>query len=673
MFWDEGYGTAIRLVDKDGATFISSTVVDTPGKPAPFPETGSAACGISLYEPLPCTDVVVYKFSASGEFVFATYLEGRTNSEAVFLDLAPDGSVVAAGNTDSSDFPSTPTALQPNYGGPPRVDGRFDTRGNIGGDFFAARLDPLSGELLASTFLGGPNADQMGIAELGPDGSLYFLHKWLGRRTTKMPTSPSALMTNCPDPCGHGYAARLSPTLDQLLYGTYLPGTAQATAALHSDGSVYYAGSSGVGLPTTPGAYKPEPAGGIDGFVARLDPQGEALLFATYVGGPDSDSVLRMAVAPDGSVWAAVSSFVECCVDIDYRLVRFDASGERILTDVPIDVGDIAVGPDGNLRAIASGDFIVSPDAFLGHVCAAPDLAYLTLSPEGVQLFASYLPAGSDYDFAGTGERGLPLLSVAGRPHEVVEDQPPGMLVGCLVDAASFTSSAPTPGQIVTLFGSGLGPEGGVAFELDGGRVPTSLAGVRVLIDGTPAPILYASYWQINAIVPYSLAVNTLSNIEVEYLDGRATPSGLYFTERAAIQFFRLNDSSNHPAAALNQDGTVNTTGNPAKPGSVVTLFGTGGGATVPPSEAVEVTPLELRPMELTPEVRVFMPDGEILPVEFAGGAPGLVAGVTQINIRLPDEIPVVPDFPSGLLPLWVRTPGSSSNSGWVTIAVAVE
>jgi hypothetical protein len=98
--------------------------------------------------------------------------------------------------------------------------------------------------------------------------------------------------------------ARLSPGLDRLIYGTYLPGNLQATALLYSDGSVYYGGSAGAGFPTTANAYQPDNAGGNDGIIARLEPTGTRLIFATHFGGPNTDDIGAVAVGPDGTVWA---------------------------------------------------------------------------------------------------------------------------------------------------------------------------------------------------------------------------------------------------------------------------------------------------------------------------------------------------------------------------------
>ena len=63
---------------------------------------------------------------------------------------------------------------------------------------------------------------------------------------------------------------------------------------------------------------------------------------------------------------------------------------------------------------------------------------------------------------------------------------------------------------------------------------------------------------------------------------------------------------------------------------------------------------------------------GPMLTVEYAGAAPGLVAGVSQINVKLPDVIPDVAGYPRGVIPLTVITPGVSYYPGYVTIAVDV-
>jgi uncharacterized protein (TIGR03437 family) len=654
-----------NAVDAEGNMFVAVTTPDAAGKDAPFPTEHLEGCGISIGSPIACSDVAVYRFSKAGELVFVSYLAGRTSEDVTFLGLAPDGALILTGSTDSSDFPVTDGALQTIYAGPaPAPVSSFPTA--VHGDFFAVKLDPATGTPRAATYLGGPNTDTIGETATGADGSVYFLPKLLGNRSARMPVTAGALQPECAgDPCRNGYAARVAPALNRLIYGTYLPGAVMASAELHSDGSIYYAGSAEAGFPTTPGAYQGVAAGKEDGIVARLDPSGSRLLFATYLGGPETDWILRMAVAPDGSVWVSVSSFVQCCVDISYRLVRLDAKGERILVDKPITVGEMTVDPEGNLIAIAEGNFMVGPDAFLATPCTWG--AYLKLSPTGEQLFATYLPDSADFD--GTSDRGLPVFWIGDERFEVVEGQSMGVFAGCLLDGASFLNPGRiSPGAIVTLFGSRMGPREGVAFQLEDGRVPTALAGTRVLLNGEPVPILYSSYWQVNVIIPYSLAVGTRPTIQVERNGEGGNELGGLLVQGAGISLFRLDDSPSRPAAALNEDGTVNSARNPARKGSRVMLFGTGGGATVPPSVAGEVTPLELRVLEAPVKVRTR--GGVYLTVEYAGAAPALVAGVTQINVKLPDVIPQIPGFPREVVELIAETPGSFY-PGYVSIAVS--
>jgi hypothetical protein len=75
-----------------------------------------------------------------------------------------------------------------------------------------------------------------------------------------------------------------------------------------------------------------------------------------------------------------------------------------------------------------------------------------------------------------------------------------------VLNALTFRAASIAPGQIVSLFGAGLGPATPTGPVLDAaGRVGTASGGTRVLFDGIPAPVLYASSGQVNMAVPYGL------------------------------------------------------------------------------------------------------------------------------------------------------------------------
>jgi uncharacterized protein (TIGR03437 family) len=644
-----------------GEMFVAAMVPDAAGKIAPFPQSNSEGCGSQIATPKVCTDVAVARYQADGTLAWITYLAGRTAEQPEFLALSPAGPLVVAGATNSSDFPATIGSLQRTYAGPAPTFAS-GSASHVPGDLFAARLNRETGTLLTSTFLGGPEADTFGAAALGADGSLHLFHRWLTPTTAGMPTTRGSLLGACPGtPCLNSYAARLAPALDQLLYGTYLPGLPGATSVLHSDGSLYFTGSAEAGFPTTPGAYQRQNAGQYDAIIGRLDATGTRLLFGTYIGGADQETILRMAVAADGSVWADISATT-------HTLVRLDAKGERLLVNRQMLVYDLAPSGDEGVFVKAYGNVATTSGAFLGASCGAG--SYVRLGPAGETRFASYLPYWLQYDFAGTSERGLPLLRRTEEElFEVDENADAGVYTGCVVDAASFTGADMlSPGSIVTLFGSQMGPREGAAFQLTDGRLPTELAGTRVFVNGDPVPLLYVSDGQINAVLPYTLEQGTRPEIQVVRPGAPGNVLKNSLVQRAGIAIFRMDDSEARPAAALNEDGTVNSAANPARPGSVVVLFGTGGGATIPPGVAGTVTPLEIRPLEYTPIV--YDASRRELTVEYAGAAPGLVAGAIQINVRLPNPVPPAQGFPAGRAYLDVQTRGGSYYPGLVTVHV---
>ena len=190
-----------------------------------------------------------------------------------------------------------------------------------------------------------------------------------------------------------------------------------------------------------------------------------------------------------------------------------------------------------------------------------------------------------------------------------------------------------------------------------------------MFVNGDAIPLLYVSSSQINAVLPYTLPLGTRPEIQVVNGTGPGNVHRDSRTQRAGISLFRIGDAAlPAAAAALNEDGTVNTASNPAKKGSRVVLFGTGGGPTNPASVAGEVTPLEIRPLAFGANVKMYgVPD---LKVEYAGAAPGLVAGVVQINVKLPDDFPALPRYPPNVAVLNVETPGVSYYPGQVTVYV---
>ena len=84
-----------------------------------------------------------------------------------------------------------------------------------------------------------------------------------------------------------------------------------------------------------------------------------------------------------------------------------------------------------------------------------------------------------------------------------------------VVNAAGYTGGAVSAGEIVAIFGSGLGPSTLVGLQLDSrGYVATSLSDTQVLFDGVAAPLIYTWAGQVSAVVPYEVSGKTSTQVK---------------------------------------------------------------------------------------------------------------------------------------------------------------
>jgi uncharacterized protein (TIGR03437 family) len=238
----------------------------------------------------------------------------------------------------------------------------------------------------------------------------------------------------------------------------------------------------------------------------------------------------------------------------------------------------------------------------------------------------------------------------------------PSISANGIVNSASYAGGSVAPGEVVTIYGSVLGPSSLVSFQLDAnGNVPTSLAGTQVSFDGVAAPIIYTSATQISAVVPYEVAGKTSTQIQVLYQS--QTSNTVAEPVTAVLPGIFIADSSGHGQGAIvNQDGTINSSSNPAPAGSIVFIYGTGEGQTNPPGAdgkpdgSPAPTPVAQPGMSATI-------GGTNAQVLYAGGVPGLVAGVLQVNVQIPAGAA------SGNAPIQLSLGGQTSQAA-VTVAI---
>lgn len=232
-----------------------------------------------------------------------------------------------------------------------------------------------------------------------------------------------------------------------------------------------------------------------------------------------------------------------------------------------------------------------------------------------------------------------------------------------VTSGASFVPGAVSPGELITIFGTGLGPSVGIGFTPNNGRVDTTLGGTMVMFGNVPAPLTYVSSTQVNAIVPYEVASNAVTSMTV-FRGGTASAMTSLQVVPTTPAIFSADQTGNGQGAILNADLSPNSARNPVIRGASISIYATGEGALTPfvPTGSISGPSLPLPKPIASVSVTI---GGQPAPTSYAGEAPGLVSGVLQVNAMVPANIGSGPQTV-------VLTIGTSSNLQQ-TITVAVQ
>jgi uncharacterized protein (TIGR03437 family) len=323
----------------------------------------------------------------------------------------------------------------------------------------------------------------------------------------------------------------------------------------------------------------------------------------------------------------------------------------------------VAVDGDGNVFVASSGNHKILRITPAGVVSPIGGTGTAGFSGDGGPALSAQFssPSGLAADLAGNlyvADTGNHRIRVLWRT------QPrPAIAANGVLDGASFLSGAVSPGKIVSIFGSNLGPPFAVGAQVADGALTQSLANVRVLFDGTAAPLTAVAANQINAIVPYAVAGRAMTSVVVEY-QGQTSAAVQAQVQVSAPSLFTANTSGKGQGAILNQDLSSNSVSNPAARGSVVALFATGEGMTAPAGVDGTLAVVPYPTPLLLVSVQIGGIDAEIL---YKGAAPGLTAGLMQINARVPMDLAAVSGI--GQYPVVLNVGAASSQPG-VTVAV---
>ncbi len=399
-------------------------------------------------------------------------------------------------------------------------------------------------------------------------------------------------------------------------------------------------------------------------WLRRVHPDGRVDTLPFHLSGAElKESIVAFAFGP-GDELIAHSSFPGA----DFYWL----SPEGVATAIPdaegllvnASLGALSVGPDGSVYHAGGTGAIhrIAPDGRLSRITAR----WSGFSGDGGPAFDAQFNGISDMAFDAVGNLYV-VDSGNARVRRIssVSDCPaplrPWIAFTGTVEAASYAYSL-APGALFAVFGRNVGPAALTAATLDvQGRFPTELAGTRVLVNGVPAPLIFATADQVNAIVPWMTAAGeTLGTEIVVERGGETSDIGYVTASPTAPGLFTADSSGDGQAAALNQDGSVNGPQNPAAPGEIVVFYGTGGGLTTatPIDGAAAEGPAELL---AEVEVRIGFQPAQVL---YAGAAPGLVHGVIQLNVLMDPELPVSAATP---VDLWI---GGVQSPGAPTVAV---
>ena len=214
---------------------------------------------------------------------------------------------------------------------------------------------------------------------------------------------------------------------------------------------------------------------------------------------------------------------------------------------------------------------------------------------------------------------------------------PPALMANSVVNGVTFSStSPPSPGSIVSIFGQNLAASNGLA---SGFPLPVSLQNTSVLLDTAAGevalPLFFVSPLQVNAMLPYDLIPGTYTL----HIESNSVPSNPVQLAISAFSpgIFTLNTSGQGAGIFVKVDGSLVTAANPASPGSVVALYATGLGA-VNPSIAAGQPGAGAEPLNRTVQTPLVFFDSFQADVLYSGLAPGF-AGLYQLNVNIPAQV----------------------------------
>ena len=574
------------------------------------------------------SDGFLSKLSADGtHLIYSTALGASRSVTVQAVTLDSSGAVYITGESNSADFLATANAFQSAIPSTPctRPPASVFSPPVELGNAFVSKIGASGTTPVYTTFLSAScgsfpysiAADQAGDAIVAgvtpspdfPVSANSYQAAYPGPANQTAPAPGNVLNA--------GFLAKLNPAGDKLLAGTFLGGgysTQANSIALDASGNAYVTGfTQGFALGATPGAYQtslvdtctrtqaigptPPYTGTGDAFALELDPSFSTARFLTYLGGSCNDSGSQIALDPSGNIWISGTT-----ASTDFPLLA------------PFQASEIQSSPIGGFVSELSGDGSRLLFSSFSEGSA------LSLGPGAVYL------AG----WAGS-SASVSKIDPSASPTVTINSVLPVIAFPPLTNNGFYEGVA--PGQLMQISGTNLGPAAKASAQVDAsGRLPFVLANTVVFFGNIPAPLISVQAASIVCYVPFEAVAPTQITVSFNGQISNAVLTGIV-------------PSSPQVLTILNQDGTVNSAAHPAKAGSVIMLYVSGLGQTNPPGDdgLINGNPL---PFPLAAVTVYFPVTPSAITPQFVGAAPGMIAGITQVNVQVPASIPTTANQP---------------------------
>lgn len=539
----------------------------------------------------------VAKINSGGTAVAFSFNWGGSGGDAAYgIALDSSTNIYICGATASTDFPVNAGAAQTRLGG--------------GVDGFVTKFDP-NGNGLYSTYLGGTGSDTAWAIAVDSSGDAFVTGS---TASTNFPVTTGSFQTTSGG-SGDAFITKLSPTLTTV-FSTYLGGSGTDVGyaiAVDAGGVIYVTGETASTNFPTLGAFQSSFGGGNgDVFLTKMNGNGQTLAYSTYLGGSGEDVAFGLAVDTSGNAYVTGSTN-----STDFPLSKaFQSANQGSINAIVAAVDSTGANLlfssylGGNGSPGTGGDYgnAVTVNCSSGLVVTGTTASANFPTTSGA--FLSAYPGGTYNAF---------MTKVGAGPST------PAISTGGVIGTWSPAVGPVAPGSLLSIYGTGFAASENVSSVLP---LPTNVAGTTVNINGNVVPILYSSPTQMNVQVPYE----TVPGAAVVTVSNSCGSSQPIIFQVAQVYPYILQGATGD-AVAFNQDSTLNSPGNPAAAGTVVTLFLTGIGPVNPsvPTGAGANGPPSLSVATLPKSATI---GGWDSPVGYLGLTPNTV--IAQANLTVP-------------------------------------